>query len=166
MFVQRTVPVGKLTDLLNSLNCGIGFVFICTFYSFHFITKNKNRRVRRHSIYIKILSARQNRLTSLCFLAGSKAALNSPVLPFQLEPTSLGFKLAIKQKTRFQWSGLYKNTQRTLYGGDKRDRTADLCGVNAAQPPEADMIKKQEVSGSYIPHKTKNPAPLSRYLYK
>ena len=72
--------------------------------------------------------------------------------------------LSIKQKTLLTEQVIYinKSPGALTYGGDKRDRTADLCGVNAAQPPEADMIKIQEVSGSYIPHKTKNPAPLSR----
>jgi len=43
-----------------------------------------------------------------------------------------------------------------LYGGDKRDRTADLCGAYAAQPPKADLIKMQEVSVRYPALKQKS----------
>ena len=46
--------------------------------------------------FLRIVPDRYN---SSAVSTGSKAALNSPVLPFQLEPTLLGFKLAIKQKS-------------------------------------------------------------------
>ncbi|MDY4635852.1 MAG: hypothetical protein SO441_09985 [Candidatus Limivicinus sp.] len=52
----------------------------------------------------------------------------SGLTPLTKNKPALSMKQALYQK----------NTQRTICGGDKRDRTADLCGVNAAQTPEAD----------------------------